>query len=680
MNKNQAKKRIEKLKKLINHHRYSYHVLNQQEIADSALDSLKHELYKLEQEFPDLITPDSPTQRVAGQPLKEFEKTKHEIPMLSIEDVFSENELRDWQEYIEKLTPLRNFGFFAELKIDGFAVSLIYKNGILKNGSTRGDGKVGENVTQNLKTIKSIPLKLDSKVKFHDKNIEDRLRKEIESGEIEIRGEVYMEKKRFEELNNQLIKNGNKPFSNPRNLAAGSIRQLDPKLAASRPLDFLAYSVITDLGQKNHSQEHQILEALGLKTDKGKECKNIDEIINFWKLIIQKRDSLPFQIDGIVVSVNNESIFKDLGVAGKSPRAVRALKFSPEQSTNELIDVKFQIGRTGAITPVAVLKPVEVGGVTVSRATLHNEDEIHRLGLKINDTVIVGRAGDVIPDIIKVLPELRTGKEKEIEIPSKCPTCESKLIKPEGEVVLRCPNLSCPARLHKNFYHFVSKKAFNITGLGPKIIDRLINEGLIFDPADLFKLQESDVSHLERFADKSAENLINSIQSHKSISLENFIYALGIRNIGEETTRDLIDFGIDSIEKLKNISLSDLEKVNNIGPTVSQSIFDFFHDSKNIKLINKLIEVGIKIVNPDNKKRKSESLKGLIFVLTGTLNSMSREVAKQKIRDLGGKISESVSKNTSYVIAGEKPGSKIQEAKKIGVKILNENDFINLLK
>ena len=680
MNKNQAKKRIEKLKKLINRYRYSYHVLNQQEIADSALDSLKHELYKLEQEFPDLITLDSPTQRVAGQPLKEFEKTKHEVPMLSIEDVFSENELRDWQEYIEKLTPLRNFGFFAELKIDGFAVSLIYKNGILTNGSTRGDGKVGENVTQNLKTIKSIPLKLDPKVKFHDKNIEDRLRKEIEGGEIEIRGEVYMEKKKFEELNNLLIKNGNKPFSNPRNLAAGSIRQLDPKLAASRPLDFLAYSVITDLGQEKHSQEHQILEALGLKTDKGKECKNIDEIIDFWKLIIKKRDSLPFQIDGIVVSVNSESIFKDLGVAGKSPRAVRALKFSPEQSTTEVIDVKFQIGRTGAITPVAVLKPVEISGVTVSRATLHNEDEIRRLGLKINDAVIIGRAGDVIPDIIKVLSELRDGNEKAIKMPSNCPVCESKLIKPDGEVILRCPNLLCPARRHRNFYYFASKKAFDIAGLGPKIIERLIDEGLIFDPADLFKLKESDISHLERFAEKSAENLINSIQSRKNIPLENFIYSLGIRNIGEETTRDLIGFGIDSLDKFKSISLSDLEKVKNIGPTVAQSIFDFFHNSKNLEFIDKLINSGVKVINPNLKEKKNEPLKGLTFVLTGTLNSMSREVAKQKIRDLGGKTSESVSKNTSYVVAGEKPGSKIQEAKTIGVKIINENDFINLLK
>jgi len=679
MDKKQAKQRIEKLKELINRQRYLYHVLNQQDIFDSALDSLKHELYKLEQTFPDLITSDSPTQRVAGKPLKEFKKTKHSVPMLSIEDVFSEEELNDWQGYIKRLLPSQELDYFTEFKIDGFAISLVYKNGVLISGSTRGDGKTGENVTQNLKTIQSIPLKLDSQVNFPDKKIEAILREKIKSGEIEIRGEVYMEKQKFKELNEQLEKKGEKTFANPRNLAAGSIRQLDPKLAASRPLDFLAYSIITDLGQTKHSQEHQILEALGLRTDKGKECRNLDEIIDFWKEVIKKRDSLLFQIDGIVVSVNSESIFKELGVVGKSPRAVRALKFSPEQSTTEVIDVKFQVGRTGAITPVAVLRPVEVGGVVVSRATLHNEDEIKRLGLKIKDTVIIGRAGDVIPDIIKVLPELRIGEEKEIEIPSTCPSCQTKLVKPVGEVVLRCPNSFCFARRNKYFYHFVSKNAFNVIGLGPKIINRLIEEDLIFDPADLFKLKENDISHLERFADKSAKNLIESIQSSKKISLERFIYSLGIRNIGEETTRDLINSGWNSIEKLKRISIVDLGQIRNIGPTVAQSIYSFFQDAKNLEFIDKLIEAGIKIVNPKQVDKRKEKLSNLIFVLTGSLKSISRDMAKQRIRELGGKTSESVSKNTDYVIIGENPGSKFKDAQKLGIKTLSEIEFLKMI-
>jgi len=674
MDKEQARQRIEKLKKLINRNRYLYHVLDKQEISDSAFDSLKHELYKLEQAFPDLITSDSPTQRVAGKPLKEFKKIKHIAPMLSIEDVFSGEELNDWQGYLKRLLPSQQLDFFAEFKIDGFAISLVYKNGVLAYGSTRGDGKTGEDVTQNLKTIQSIPLKLEPQGDFPSKAIEAIARKKIENGEIEIRGEVYMEKQKFKKLNEQLEKKGEKTFANPRNLAAGSIRQLDPKLAASRPLDFFAYSLITDLGQTTHSQEHQILEALGLRTDKGQKCQNLNEIIDFWKEIIKKRSSLPFQIDGIVVSVNNNSIFQKLGVVGKSPRAIRAFKFSPEQSTTEVIDVKFQVGRTGAITPVAVLKPVEVGGVIVSRATLHNEDEIKRLGLKIQDTVIVGRAGDVIPDIIRVLPELRTGKEKTITMPLVCPACNSKLIKPIGEVILRCPNVSCFARRHKNFYHFVSKKAFDIVGLGPKIIDHLIEEGLIFDPADLFALKETDVSSLERFADKSAKNLVEAIQSSKRISLEKFIYSLGIRNVGEETTRDLIA-SWNSIKKLEKASLSDLEQIRNIGPTVAQSIYNFFQEKQNLKFIDKLIGAGIEIVQPQTKKRK-EKLNGLSFVLTGSLKSISRDMAKQRIRELGGKTSESVSQNISFVVAGENPGSKFKKAQKLGVKIISEEEFL----
>ena len=673
--KTEAKKRIEKLKKLINYHRYLYHVLNRQEISDAALDSLKHELYKLEQQFPELITLDSPTQRVAGKPLEGFKKVEHKVPMLSIEDIFSEEELRDWEDYFKKLTP-EKFDYFAELKIDGFAISLLYENGIFRVGSTRGTGRVGEDVTQNLKTIELIPLRLEIHQKLPNKEIEKRLEKLIEKGEIEIRGEVYMNVKDFERLNKELGKKGEKTFANPRNLAAGSIRQLDPKLAASRPLKFLAYDIITDLGQKKHSQEHEILKVLGFKTDEGRKCKNLDETIEFWKEVAKKREKLPFQIDGVVINVNDNEIFQKLGVVGKSPRGVRAFKFSPKQATTIIEKIILQVGRTGAITPVAVLKPVEVGGVKISRATLHNEDEIKRLGLKIGDTVIVGRAGDVIPDVIQALPELRTGKEREFKMPKNCPVCGEKLEKPAGEVVWRCKNPKCPARKREYFYHFVSRPAFDILGLGPKIIDRFLDEGLISDPADLFLLKEDDISHLERFAEKSAQNLINAIQSKKKINLAKFIYALGIRNVGEETAQDLAEY-FGSFEKLEKANLEELQKIMDVGPVVAKSIYDFFQEKRNLKFVERFKKVGVEIL--EEKKPKYQPLKGKIFVLTGILETMAREEAKEKIRQLGGEISESVSKKTDFVIVGKEPGSKFQIAKNLGIETLNEKEFLALI-
>jgi len=681
MTKNEAKKRIEKLKKVINYHRYLYHVLNRQEISDAALDSLKHELYKLEQQFPELITPDSPTQRVAGKPLEGFKKVEHKIPMLSIEDIFAEEELRDWEDYLKKLMPSEKFEYFAELKIDGFAISLLYENGIFKIGSTRGTGKIGEDVSQNLKTIESIPLKLEIHRDYSTPGVEyltSGVKKLIEKGKIEIRGEVYMDVKDFERLNKELAKRGEKTFANPRNLAAGSIRQLDPKLAAFRPLKFLAYELITDLGQKTHSQKHQILLALGFKTDEGRECKNLSEIVEFWKEVGEKREKLPFQIDGVVINVNNNEIFQKLGIVGKSPRGVRAFKFSPKQTTTIIEDIKLQVGRTGAITPVAVLKPVEVGGVKISRATLHNEDEIKRLGVKIGDTVIVGRAGDVIPDVIQVLPELRTGKEKEFKMPKVCPVCGTRLERGKGEVVWRCPNPKCPARKREYFYHFISRKAFDILGLGPKIIDRLLDEGLISDPADLFLLKEDDISHLERFAEKSAQNLISAIRAKKKITLAKFIYALGIRNVGEETSQDLTQY-FCLFEKLKNASFQELQKIMDIGPVVAKSIYEFFQEKRNCKFIEKLKKVGVKIQYPISKIQYLK-LKGLTFVLTGSLETMTREGAKEKIRILGGEISESVSKKTDFVIIGKEPGSKFEKAKKLRVKIINEKEFLQMLK
>ena len=678
MTKQQAEKRIKKLKKVINYHRYLYHVLNKQEISPGALDSLKHELYQLEKEYPEFIAPDSPTQRVEGKPLEKFGKVKHEDPMLSIEDVFSERELQDWVSYLKRLAPTAELSYFCEPKIDGFAVTLIYVDGLFSQGATRGDGKTGEDVTQNLKTIESIPLKLflNRRLKSNLGFTEEDFKELIKKGRIEIRGEVYMEKKAFERFNEKRRKRGEEPYANPRNLAAGSIRQLDPKLAASRPLKFLAYDLIADVGQARHSQEHQILPILGFKADPGKECKDLKEIVDFWREVSKKRDILPFQIDGVVVSVDNNSLFKKLGVAGKSPRGVRAFKFSPKQATTRILDIKIQIGRTGAATPVACLEPVQVGGITISRATLHNEDQIKKLKVEIGDTVIIERAGDVIPAVVKVLPKLRTGREKRFKMPETCPVCGTRLARPEGEVLKRCPNQNCQARRKEFLYHFVSRKAFDIEGLGPKIINQLMDENLISRPSDIFTLAEGDLIPLERFAEKSAENLITSIQNSKKISLSRFIYSLGIRHVGEETAIDLAQyFGI--LGKLEKASREELEAIPDIGPEVSESIYNWFQSKRNLKLIADFLEAGIKILPPEKLGKR---LAGKVFVLTGVLKSLTRFEAEKRIRLLGGNPAGSVSRQTDFLVAGENPGSKLDKAKKLGVRIIKESELLNLIK
>lgn len=671
----EAKTRIEKLKKTINHHRYLYHVLSRQEISEAALDSLKRELYKLEQQFPEFITSDSPTQRVEGALLEDFGKVEHEFPMLSLEDVFGEKELKDWEKYLQRLEPSAQIEFFSELKIDGFAITLIYENGIFNQGATRGNGRVGEDVTQNLKTIESIPLKLEIKEELFSKEIEKNIKELIGEGKIEIRGEVYMEKKAFEKLNAEMEKRGETTYSNPRNLAAGSIRQLDPKLVASRPLKFLAYDIITDFGQKKHSEKHQILKALGFKVDEGKICKNLGEVVEFWQEISKKRESLPFLIDGVVINVNDNLLFKKIGVVGKAPRGARAFKFSPKQAATIVEDIKFQVGRTGAITPVAVLRQVEVEGVTITRATLHNEDEIKKLGVKIGDTVIIERAGDVIPAVVKVLTELRTGKEKHINFPKKCPVCNFNLLRPVGEVVWRCKNPECSAKKREFLYHFVSKKAFDIDGLGPKIIDQLVEENLVSQPLDLFSLKERDLVPLEMFAEKKAKNIIETIGKSKKIPLAKFIYSLGIFHVGEETAADLaMIFG--SIEKIKKAKKEELEKIPDVGGVISKSIYFWFQQKINQKMIEDLISAGIKIMPPAKTKNR---FSGKTFVLTGGLDSMSREETREKIRFLGGDITESVSKKTDFLVFGKEPGSKFDKAKKLGVKTINEKEFLEMI-
>ena len=672
MDKQQVKERIEKLKKIINHHRYLYHVLDKPEISDAALDSLKHELKELEEKFPEFITPDSPTQRVGGRALEGFKKVRHSRPMLSLEDIFEEKEFDDWTIRIKKLLGISDFPeLFGELKFDGLAISLLYKNGVLLRGATRGNGAVGEDITQNIKTIEAIPLRLE-----FCRNLAIGKPTWLSDSLVEVRGEAIMTRQAFEEINKAQGEKGGQIYANPRNLTAGSLRQLDPKITASRKIDFHAYGLITDLGQKKHSDEHEILKDLGFKTDAfSKICRSLGEVFELRKKIIAQRPKLKCDIDGIVFSVNDNSLFRKLGAVGKAPRGSVAFKFAAKEATAKVKDIIIQVGRTGVLTPVAILEPVKISGVTVSRATLHNKDEIKRLGLKIGDTVIVSRAGDVIPDIRKTLKELRTGKEKTFKMPNKCPVCAKAVYYDKKGIILRCRNLKCPMRQRAHLKHFASKSAFDIEGLGPKSINLLLDQGLIQDSADIFDLREGDLMPLERFGEKSAQNLVSAIRLKKSVPLSRFIIGLGILHVGEETAEDLaLHFG--SLEKLARASKEELELIPNIGGVVAESIYNWFCQPYNKKLLNKL-QARLKIQSP---KLRSQKLRGKTFVLTGTLDSLSREEAKQKIRSLAGRASESISKEIDYLVAGEEPGSKLDKAKKLGVKIINEKEFLELLK
>jgi DNA ligase (NAD+) len=697
MLKEEAKKRIEKLKAEINYHRYLYHVLDRQEISDAALDSLKNELFKLEQRFPNLITPDSPTQRIGGRPLDKFRKIEHSSPMLSLFDAFSAEDMRTWQERIQKfLPPGAKLDYFCELKLDGLAAALRYEAGVFILGATRGDGRIGEDVTQNLKTIESIPLKLREptekelkKIGLDNKQIK-AVHQALVSGVLEARGEVIMTKKVFNELNKKYKKESKPLLANPRNGAAGSIRQLNPRLAAERKLDFYVYEIATDLGLKTQEQKWQLARLFGFKTLKeNKYCSNLTAVEKFHHYWERRRERLPFEIDGVVVKVNNLFLWSVLGVVGKGPRYMMAYKFAGEQVTTKIKDVVWQVGRTGILTPIAVLEPARVGGVTVSHATLHNMDEIRRLGIKIGDTIIIERAGDVIPKVVKVLPKLRDGREKTIKVPSRCPMCESRVVKVSGEVAYRCVNPDCYAVNLRRLIHWASKGAVDIEGMGPKIIEQLVKEGLVQDVADFYRLTVDDLKFLERFADKSAENLVKAISERKEIELPRFLYALGIRHIGEETAmlvakfiqqRTQLKFGIQDIVKVFNeIKLEELKKIKDIGPIVALSIYQWFRDKKNIRLLKKLEQNGVKI-KVSKSKTKKHFLADKTFVLTGALSSLTRNEAKAKIRELGGHVSSSVSTKTDYVIAGENSGSKYKKAKKLGVKIIREEEFLKMLK
>ncbi|PIX62540.1 NAD-dependent DNA ligase LigA [Candidatus Uhrbacteria bacterium CG_4_9_14_0_2_um_filter_41_50] len=680
MTKNEARKRAQKLREVIEYHRYLYHVLDTQEISDGALDSLKHELYELEQRFPELVRKDSPTQRVGGKPLDKFDKIRHRHKMYSMEDVFSAEEFESWKNRIEKIAKKKDFDFYLMTKIDGLAVSLIYDSGVLMTAATRGDGMIGEDVTQNIRTIEAIPLKLripnEAEIKQLKKDfkISESIAKFLATlnGRIEVRGEVYIPKKDFDKLNRVLKKKGEKTFVNPRNLSAGSIRQLDPKVTAARPLNFKAWH-IDDIGQGTQEIGMEILRLIGFKVARGERAEQIKDIKSYFEHIAKKREKLDYWIDGLVIRVNDHELYEKLGVVGKTPRGIIAWKFPPEEATTKVTSVDWFVGRTGKLTPVATVEPTFVAGTTVTHATLHNPDEIKRLGIKIGDTVILTKAGDIIPKITGVLEKLRTGSEVSIGVPRKCPVCDSYVERKGKNIDLYCANRKCFSMEKERILHAV--RAFDIMGLGGRSIERFINEGILTSPVDLFKLQISDIKNLDGFGEVSAKKIVEEIADKKEITLPKFIVALSIPNVGEETAFALArEFA--AINKLAKAKLEDLIKVSDVGEIVAKSVVDFFVDEKNKRMITDFESVGIKI---KAQAQVSKKLQGKTFVLTGSLDSLSRDDAKEKIRALGGDVSSSVSKKTDYVVAGTEPGSKLDKAQKLGVRILSEKEFLQIL-
>lgn len=684
-------RRVKKLRNEIARLRELYHIENAPNVTDEVYDSLSRELMELFKKHPEFADENALENRVAGKPLEKFVKVKHKTRMLSLNDVFNEEELYDWEKRVKKLLPdfALPFGegrggvnYFCEVKFDGLAVSLIYENGKFIRGATRGDGFVGEDVTENLKTIHSIPEALLLEAS-----------RSLASGSLipfpkylEVRGEVVMSKKTLSKLNLDNEKRGKTIFANTRNAAAGSLRQLDPKLAAERNLDFFAYDIAEIFTRQDlviHSDKHKYLKKFGFNVDQNDAiCKNLKEAIAFIKKFEKIRSNFPYGTDGVVISVDNLKLQEILGVVGKAPRYMVAFKYPAQRATTIVKNVLINVGRTGVLTPLAVFEPTLVSGSMVSKATLHNMDQIERLDLRIGDTVVIEKAGDVIPKVVEVLTRLRTGREKKIKMPEHCPVCEKKVEKKkmptQASVAYYCVNSKCSAKDERYLEHFVS--VFEIYELGPKILRRFKDEGLITDAADIFTLTKEEIAPLERFGEKSAENIINEIEGKRHISFSKFLWALGILHVGEETARDLaIHFGI--LDKLISSARSDLAEIGNIeniGPAVSKSVSDFFNNINNLNFIKKLEKNGVVVEKME--KRKAGKFTGLNFVLTGALFQMSREIAKEKIIALGGKVSGSVSKNTSYIVAGADSGSKLKTAEKFGVKILNEKEFLNMLR
>jgi len=663
-----VKKELEDLREKLRYHEYRYHVLDDPEISDAAYDRMMVRLKEIEAAYPELLTPDSPSVRVGGPPREGFQTVRHARPMLSLDNAFSHDALRDWDRRVREISGREDIEYIAEHKFDGLSISLQYEDGVLVRGVTRGDGTTGEDVTPNVKTVRSVPLRVEAAA----------LKKAKLPVDFEVRGEIMMTRESFDALNRQQEQTGGKIFVNPRNAAAGAIRVLDPTITAQRRLDFFAYYLFVDgkVPFAKHSDSLQTLKQLRFRaSDDWKLCDGIEKVVDYCTAWDTKREKLAYDIDGVVIKVNSTSLQNELGFTAKAPRWAIAYKYPARQETTVVNDIIVQVGRTGTLTPVAVLEPVQVGGVTVSRSTLHNMDEIDRLGLQIGDTVLVERAGEVIPHVLKVVKE---GKNrKPFRMPKQCPVCGSAIHKAEGEVAYRCVNAACPAKLKESLLHFAGRHAMNIDGLGEKIVDQLVEKGIVKDVADLYALKQDEVANLERMAEKSAQNLLEEIAASKKNPLSRLIFALGIQFVGERTGQLLAEH-FSSLEDFAAAKTEELENVPEVGPKVATSIVEFFSEPANRKLIKKLDKAG---VHPTAEKRevKSQKLAGKSFVFTGGLANRSREEAGELVLQHGGKVSGSVSKKTDYVVVGSDPGSKYDKAKELGVTILTETEFEKLL-
>lgn len=666
--KSAVKAKIEKLRKTIREHEYRYYVLDDPKISDAEFDKLMNQLKALEAKYPDLVTPDSPTQRVGGSPREGFQTVRHKRPMLSLDNAFSYDELREFDRRVRELAGRDRVEYVAEHKFDGLSMSLQYEGGVFARGVTRGDGTTGEDVTPNVRAIRSVPLRVDSAT----------LKKLRLASDFEVRGEIIMPRSAFEELNRQQEEQGGKRFANPRNAAAGAVRVLDPAITASRRLDFYAYMLLAGdrVPVKRHSDALEALAKLQFKVSRDwKLCRTLDEVLKYCEAWESRREKLPYEIDGIVIKVNDIALQEELGFTAKAPRWAVAYKYPAHQATTVVKDIQVNVGRTGVLTPVAILEPVQVGGVTVSRSTLHNMDEVQRLGVQIGDTVLIERAGEVIPHVLKVVKE---GKNRRpFVMPKECPVCGTKIHKAEGEVAYRCVNAACPAKLKESLLHFAGRHAMNIDGLGAKIVDQVVDKGLVKDFADLYSLKLEQLAGLERMAEKSAQNLLDEIEASKSNSLARLIYALGIPFVGERTAQLLAEhFG--SLDKLASATVEELSEVPEVGPKVAASIVEFFSEPANRKLVEKLRKAGLRFTE-ERKAPRDSRLAGKTFVFTGALAHRSREEAEELVVSHGGKISSSVSKKTDYVVVGSEPGSKYDKAKSLGVTILDETQFEKLL-
>lgn len=666
MDRQSAENRINELHELLNQYNYEYHVLDKPSVSDSEYDQLLRELIDLEALFPDLKTSDSPSQRVGGAILDAFEKVEHRTPMLSLGNAFNEEDLRDFDRRVRQAVG-DDFSYVCELKIDGLAVSLRYEDGVLAQGATRGDGSIGEDITSNLKTIRSIPLKISEEISF------------------EVRGEAFMPKGSFEALNKIKDEKGEEPFANPRNAAAGSLRQLDPKIAASRNLDLFLYALadIGDTGIDSHSEGLDKLDSLGFKTNpERKQCATIEEVIDYVGKWTDQRPNLSYDIDGIVIKVNSLEQQEQLGTTAKSPRWAIAFKFPAEEVVTVLKEIELSVGRTGVVTPTAILAPVRVAGTTVQRASLHNEDLIREKDIKIGDHVVIKKAGDIIPEVVNVLEDKRTGDEQEFHMPTHCPECESELVRLEGEVALRCINPKCPAQIREGLIHFVSRNAMNIDGLGEKVISQLFGEKLIEDVADLYRLERNQLLQLERMGEKSADNLLDAIQASKANSLEKLLFGLGIRHVGAKAAKTLAqEFG--SMDKLMNLGKEELTNVNEIGDKMADAIVAYFENDEVKELIEELKDAGVNLEYKGPKPVAASEVDtyfaGKTIVLTGKIERLSRNEAKEKIEMLGGKVTGSVSKKTDLVIAGEEAGSKLAKANELNIEVWDEDKLMEEL-